>query len=345
MRRMSYEAFKKLNCKCESTSTQLTSFSNVDTPALGTIRLCLTFEKFEDDCQFYIAQPGQTTHDVILSRSWMRRTKCSIDWDANMVHLSTHKDRVTLPLVMQTSNIDTTPIKHNLPLATTLAESTQMFSPRGTHDHEASTSHAAKEIRHNPQLSQGAKPELTVQRQHDTPCVRKQWVPKTVLEAQGYYQGTKILWIPKPQPPTRPTKSKSRKSHADPIPYTTRVTPTMYWRPKKLSPPKTLIPPQQPKNQKKWVVKSSNQLANVQPRARPSRSHAKHAQANLFAQLDKLKIWLPKSLSDFKAEVIPAPGVSAPMPTTHIELGDSQPLTIRDRAQNLQRLLHGKSSL
>ena len=161
-------------------------------------------------------------------------------------------------------------------------------------------------------ISHGASTKLTGRRQRNkrassTPNIRKQWVPKAVLKAQGYYQGTRTLWIPATQPHELPKKSKPRNTNANPIPYVTLVKPTRYWRPKPLTPSKTTIPPQsttplEPKRQMKWVNKS-HQPAKVQPRARPSSSYVQRAQNDLFARLTKLKVWRLKRLPVFSSHV------------------------------------------
>ncbi len=97
---LSYEAYEKLQCEYKSTSTQLTSFANVDTEALGITTLCLNQSDFKTESQFYIARPNQSNHEMILGRAWMRKNRCSIDWDKNLVHLGTDAKRVTLPMVM-----------------------------------------------------------------------------------------------------------------------------------------------------------------------------------------------------------------------------------------------------
>ena len=78
---LSYKAFKKLQCKYTTTSTQLTSFANMDTEALGITTLCLNQGDFKAESQFYIAGPNQSNHELILGRAWMRKNRCSIDWD------------------------------------------------------------------------------------------------------------------------------------------------------------------------------------------------------------------------------------------------------------------------
>ena len=69
-------------------------------------------------------------------------------------------------------------------------------------DHEASTSKAlvrsTKDKLTWPQRARKPKPtELKKRLATKSLQPTKLWIPKTVLKAQGYYQGTKQLWVPK----------------------------------------------------------------------------------------------------------------------------------------------------
>ena len=106
----------------------------MDTKALGITTLCLSQSSFTTESQFYIARPNQSNHDMILGRAWMRKTRCSIDWDTNSVKLIADNKRVTLPMVMETSKAQT--IEQE-------SEQKSVLFIKGTHDHEASTSNAS----------------------------------------------------------------------------------------------------------------------------------------------------------------------------------------------------------
>lgn len=182
----------------------------------------------------------------------------------------------------------------------------------GTHDHEASTSNTAAK------LSLGAKKMLPIHKRQDkrassTPKLQQRWVSTAILKAQGYYQGSTTLWLPKVHQPTLPKRPKIRKRNADTIPSVPPVKPTTYWRPTKLRTSKnTPQPPQhyptEPKRQMKWVIKSP-QPAQMQPK--------------------KLKIWLPKRLPLLSSQVDPSHSSieTTTSPSSDIELGSSPPPT------------------
>ena len=121
----------------------------------------------------------------------------------------TDAKRVTLPMVMDKDlEAKTSSSKIKEPES----KQNSVLFVRGTHDNEASTSKASViQANKQPTLPRRAY------KQKSTPYsdVKKRWVPKAVLRAQGYYQGAKLVRIPKAKPltpPTLPTESKTPKT-------------------------------------------------------------------------------------------------------------------------------------
>ena len=72
---ISYEAYEKLKCYYTPTSTQLTSYANKDTKAVGITTLCLIQSEFKVESQFYITRPNQSNHQ-----------RSSMDEEVQMFH-------------------------------------------------------------------------------------------------------------------------------------------------------------------------------------------------------------------------------------------------------------------
>ena len=127
----------------------------------------------------------------------MRKYRCSIDWDENLVHLGTNATRVTLPMVMGDELNKPTP---SSTINDATLEPSGVLFVKGLNDHEASTSKASvrstKDKLTWPQRARQPKP-TELKKRSATPSSQptKLWIPKTVLKAQGYYQGTKLVWI------------------------------------------------------------------------------------------------------------------------------------------------------
>ncbi len=117
---------------------------------------------------------------------------------------------------------------------------------------------------------------LTPKKQKTTPSlnVNKRWVPKTILRAQGYYQGTKLIWIPKAKKPTSSTKPTQTKTNKDTIPRVTIDKPTKYWCPEKPNKTNVTSEPNEtskPKGTRQvWIPKqkqlliSSNEVISIE---------------------------------------------------------------------------------
>ena len=94
--------------------------------------------------------------------------------------------------------------------------------------------------------------------------VTTRWVPKSLLKAQGYGQGTVQIWLPKATKPKQPPQKKLKHPKKDPISCAISAKLTMYWHPKQKNTPKPTLVPQRKqqtatKFQKKWVPKQPSQ--------------------------------------------------------------------------------------
>ena len=166
---------------------------------------------------------------------------------------------------------------------------------KGTHDHEASTSNASVLPATNkavPRKTHMPKPTVfkpekmsTVQSTHIT----KRWIPKTVLRAQGYYQGTKHIWLPKAKPPISPTTLKPPKRNEDTIPREIPVKQTQYWCPKTPIKTKVTNEPNRPMLTKQtrnvWVPK------HKQPLITTTEEYSSKVAKQLNKWFPHMKIW------------------------------------------------------
>ena len=198
----------------------------------------------------------------------MRKYKCSIDWENNAIQIHSRTKRVTLPMVMETADSFT----HR---TTPTSEQTPVLFIQGTKDHEASTS---KSTHVSPKdelelIHTARKPKPKTQKKHqqkrECPKTTMKWIPKTVLNAQGYYQGTTSLWLPKTEHKTIMYKPQQAKIHNETRSGTNeRPRQSWYWRPKqpiqqkitRKNPQETLIAH---KNQMKWVPKQQQPVPNL----------------------------------------------------------------------------------
>ena len=110
----------------------------MDSKAIGKTSLLLHLESFQDESMFLIVEPSKSHHQAILGRAWMRKHKCSIDWDKNTISVTYKGLQMSLPLVEQNNEPLFAPTSA---LLTSNIQERQLFL-KGAHDHEASTSNA-----------------------------------------------------------------------------------------------------------------------------------------------------------------------------------------------------------
>ena len=365
-----YEAYAKLQCGLQKTSTWLTSFTKTDSEALGITTLCLSQSNFTCEGQFYIAQQNQSNHDLILSRAWMRKHRCTIDWVQNAVHLGTNAKRVMLPIVMETTLASPTPPVKTKELC--LAPERVLFV-RGTNDNEASTSQAStKPPTHINKFAN--KPSIKVllkkHTQQMSPNAQKMWIPKTALLAQGYYKDIKTLWLPtatvhpspKPEPLPKVLTQK-RQQRAASSRVTTRWVPksllkaqgyghgtAQIWLPKATKPKQ---PPQEklkhPKKDPISCAISAKSTMYWRPKQKNTPKPTLVPQRKQQTATKCQKKWVPKQPSQKKINdtSIKVAGTTKPteVPTQAYSGKKSRYPTIKERARALQIKLFGLRSL
>ena len=178
---ISYEVFNTLKKAYIESDTTLTSFSNLDSRAIGKTSLLLQSENFQDESVFFLTEPKKSHHQAILGRAWMRKNRCSIDWDKNTISVTCKGSRISLPWAEKAQKPFVAPTSV---LPSSNIHERQLFL-KGTHDHEASTSSAPHVPKAVPYLSKIGIPSHA-KRVYTTSHNRKCKTSK---------QGTKGIWI------------------------------------------------------------------------------------------------------------------------------------------------------
>jgi len=115
-------------------------------------------------CVFYFTNAKECAHKIILGQTWMHKHKFYLDWDKCMIQLSFGSQRVTI--------------------AAAGSNTTTKSSSR----HSASI----------PTQALTKKPHCSPRYNHTPRCtIHKRLVSKHVLQAQGYYEGNAVIWVPK----------------------------------------------------------------------------------------------------------------------------------------------------
>ncbi|MCO5610456.1 hypothetical protein L7F22_064694 [Adiantum nelumboides] len=191
---------------------QVNGINKKKTTVFGILQTPIVYDKGTVDQTFLVMPAGTMEGNINLGRQWMVATKCIIDWGTGSI--MTHKPTQTvvtqeitfeseLPKTMQDNA--TTQIKYqetSLSTAQPLKPSPTWpkkypiitksipYTTKGTYQW------VPKALLMTP-LPRSQTPYTKSFARLEKHKVTKRWVPKHLLQAQGYYNGNDKIWIPK----------------------------------------------------------------------------------------------------------------------------------------------------
>lgn len=126
----------------------------------------------------------------------MAKHKWSVEWETQVINLTMNNQR---------QSIHSASCKEQ---QTQKAETTSTTAEKATHIQTQSSQPTTNYKRTN---GPGKGPHRRL-----APQSHKQWIPKRLLQAQGYYEGNKLLWIPKKlsKHPNQPQQAKDAPTMA-----------------------------------------------------------------------------------------------------------------------------------
>ena len=111
----------------------------------------------------------ESAHDVILGRTWMHKHRCQFDWEECTINLAFGTMKITLPAVAEAT------VTTAIPCADLVATALP------TIDRKQSCT--------KPRVNNGF---VTT-----NAAIQKWWLPKKLLQAQHFYEGKGLIWVPK----------------------------------------------------------------------------------------------------------------------------------------------------
>ena len=155
----------------------------MDSKAIGKTSLLLHLGSFQDESMFLIAEPLKSHHQAILGRAWMKKHKCSIDWDKNTISVTYKGLQMSLPLEKQNNK---PPIAPTSAFLLTLDTQEGKLFLKGIHDNEASISCAASHLQNLVRNLPKLEVQHSSQRANKASCTQTH---------KPFKQGTKRIWI------------------------------------------------------------------------------------------------------------------------------------------------------
>ena len=182
---------------------------------------------------FYVADKHQALERIVLGRYWMWSTNCHLDWEQRQYTIQVNSVTLTGPSAQELS---TEIIQASCASSISVLNTPQTYIPKTK---QTTDSLNGKKVNSGEEISswknrQGRGESLIWMPKQSNLHVRKstsipqsgppkqrypthrfqettlRWVPKRILQGQGYYAGAKQVWIPKKlQTPSAPTTINS----------------------------------------------------------------------------------------------------------------------------------------
>ena len=228
------------------TTIQLNSVSNQAITCKGMAIVSIYVGAHKEDCLFHVTDNKESAHDIILGRAWLHKHRCQFDWEEHTINLAFGPMKITLPTAAEA--IVTTAI----PCANLIATALPTI----------------------PQKQRCAKPRVNNGIVTPNASIQKRWIPKKLLQAQHFYEGNDLIWVPKakrnlvkkrqPQQVSMPPTSSNQQSlqRARPYPF----TPKQIWGAKVYSPTRKGHSPEHRRHQKPMDCHTLTNITGKGPR-------------------------------------------------------------------------------
>ena len=191
-----YEAYVKQ--PLTSTTSNLNNVGNQSIVCHGMTTASIYVNGHKENCQFYVTKNEESAHDVILGRSWMSRHKCQFNWEAHSISFVIGTKKVTIPtadITRATQNATTLPPKPTSRTRPTHRQSANQRSKQLQSRVHQSNTYIWEPKYNTASTTYNRQKQFTNTMPTHVACQR--WVPKTWLQAQNFYKGNRLIWVPK----------------------------------------------------------------------------------------------------------------------------------------------------
>ena len=152
------------------TTIQLNTASNQAIACKGMVMVSTSIGEHKEECHFHVTDNKESAHDIILGCSWMHKHRCQFDWDKRTITVALCNQSVVLPVAAEATSTT-----KETPLATSVATT----------------------VSTRKRITNHAKNFAATQVVSTKASIHKRWLPKKLLQAQHFYEGNNLIWIPK----------------------------------------------------------------------------------------------------------------------------------------------------
>ena len=154
---------------------------------------------------------------VVLGCTWCYLTNCQIDWHEQQAKMVYKGHATQIPFLQEGTSMQ--PSTQSSGVSTTKKGKVKTAIPQ-----EIPSTNTSQPLNSTP-TSLSTQPHIPQPHPWPTPCSRNpittssvtRWIPKKLLDAQGYFKGKRNVWLPREPQHQRPTSSLQSKPHQSQI--------------------------------------------------------------------------------------------------------------------------------
>ena len=214
---ISFEAWQTLSKgSMVPTNATVTTINGTRTRPIGYVTMDVIIAKHVLQVRFYVMPVGTMEEHVILGRTWCYLTNCQIDWHKKQAKMVYKGNATQVPLLQEDTSTQPS-MPTNGASTNNNDKGKQVLIPNTTLSKPPQSPHSTP-------TTSTTQPPRTQPLQESMPCshptttsLMTRWIPKGLLQAQGYFQGEKDVWLPRQprhQKPTSPSQSKPQQRKA-----------------------------------------------------------------------------------------------------------------------------------
>ena len=218
--------------KLNQSTIKIQTFSGSTIEVEGNLNLPIFIGSTDVHAEFVVMKPGTLTTSVILGQSWQRQFNGTTNWREEGLNFEVGGNKYFTPFFNEetSSQSEASDIAgqseaetNNTCFKTRPAKQVQKDGQRW------------RWVPKNKPLQDTQKeslPKRNISHQYKNNKPMQRWVPKQLLQAQGYYQGADKVWLPKPQHPKPQTQTMPPKQEPYCQNLSTKKPQTKIWRAK-----------------------------------------------------------------------------------------------------------------
>ena len=209
---ITYETWASLGQpKLDQSTIRIDTFSGLTMAVEGNLKLQVFIGNTDVHAEFLVMKPGMLATPIILGQSWQQQFNGIINWREEGLNFEVDGSRYFTPFYneetsSQEGGSETNQLQTQQPKSAPSPTNNQRWKwvPKPT-------------LLNSNQRYNTKEKKIPEKYSRKPAQITKRWIPKPLLQAQGYYVGASHLWLPKQRDltlhvPTKPTNPTAKNS-------------------------------------------------------------------------------------------------------------------------------------